>query len=58
VDFLAVPLDDFEVILRNKYLNMAKVLVMPYLGGILIGDKKFPHCVKAIPLSNCELSMV
>jgi len=39
MDFPTVTVDDFEVIIRNEYLRKGKVLVMPHLGGILIGDE-------------------
>jgi len=51
VDFLAINLDDFEVILGNDFLKKAKVSVMPHLGEILIRDT-FPCFMKSIPLDK------
>lgn len=42
VDLMVYPLDDFELILGNEFLKVAKVAVMPHLGGILIADEKQP----------------
>ena len=47
-NFMVVPLDDFDLILGIEFLNMAKVMVAPYLRGILIGDEKQPCFVKAL----------
>jgi len=56
VDFLVITLDDFEVILRDEFLQRAKVVVMPHLGGILIGEKGFPCFVKVVPIGKKERS--
>jgi len=54
VDFLAVNLDDFEVILGDEFIKKGKVVVMPHLGGILIGDEDSPYFVKAAPTNKKE----
>ncbi|VFQ97231.1 unnamed protein product [Cuscuta campestris] len=33
-----LPLDDFDLILGNEFLIMAKAVVFPYLGGMMIND--------------------
>ncbi|GMP31451.1 hypothetical protein CsSME_00005655 [Camellia sinensis var. sinensis] len=39
---MAVPLDDFDVILGNDFFVVAKVALMPYFGGLLILDENQP----------------
>ncbi|KAH7838095.1 hypothetical protein Vadar_022023 [Vaccinium darrowii] len=39
---MVYPLDDFELILGNEFFLVAKMAVMPYLGGILIANEKQP----------------
>jgi len=58
VDFVVVLLDDFDVVLGNKFIKQAKVAVMPHLGEILIGDEKSPCFVRAVPLTKRELPRV
>ncbi|XP_057770708.1 uncharacterized protein LOC130990498 [Salvia miltiorrhiza] len=43
---MAVPLDDFEIILGMEFLKMAKVPVMAHVGGIMILDERCPTFVK------------
>lgn len=45
---LAMPLDDFDVILGIDFLLAAKCSVLPYLGGIFIANEKEPCFVKGI----------
>lgn len=45
---MAVPLDDFDVILGNEFLVAAQVAVMPHLGGLLIADVNNPSFVKGV----------
>ena len=40
VDFLAVTLDDFKLILRMDFLKTIKAAIVPHLGGLPIMDKK------------------
>ena len=40
IDFLSVPLDDFDFILGNDFFQRAKVALLPHLNGLLIMDKK------------------
>ena len=48
IDFLSVPLDDFDFILINDFFQRAKVALLPYLNGLLIMDKKQPCFVADI----------
>jgi hypothetical protein len=47
VNFLVVPLDDFDVILGNEFFVLAKAVPMPFVGGLLIMDEKQPCFVRA-----------
>ena len=40
VDFLSVPLDDFDFISGNDFFQRAKVALLPHLNGLLIMDEK------------------
>ena len=40
IDFLSVPLDDFDFILGNDFFQRAKVALLPHLNGLLIMDEK------------------
>lgn len=42
VDLLEVKMDDYDLVMGNKFFNRAKALVAPHLGGILIGDETSP----------------
>lgn len=42
IDFLVVPLDDFDIILGNEFFVQAKVGPFPFLRGLLVMDKKKP----------------
>ncbi|KAK0573094.1 hypothetical protein LWI29_002912 [Acer saccharum] len=44
---MVVPLDDFDLILGVEFFVEAKAMLMPYLRGILIGDKESPCFVQA-----------
>ena len=48
VDLLAVPLDDFELILGVNFLKTAKAAVIPHLGGLLIMDEERPCFVAGV----------
>uniref|UniRef100_A0A803N1U0 Uncharacterized protein n=1 Tax=Chenopodium quinoa TaxID=63459 RepID=A0A803N1U0_CHEQI len=48
-DLIVVTLDDFELILGNKFIHKAKASVMPHLGRMLIGDEDGPCFVKGVP---------
>ncbi|XP_059437724.1 uncharacterized protein LOC132170646 [Corylus avellana] len=48
VNFLVVPLDDFDIILGNEFFVLAEAAPMPFLRGMLIMDKAHPCYVKAI----------
>jgi hypothetical protein len=48
VNLLIVPLDDFEIILGNEFFVLAKVIPMPFLGGMLIIDESQPCFVKVV----------
>ena len=48
IDFLSVPLDDFDFILGNNFFQRAKVALLPHLNGLLIMDKKKPCFVVGI----------
>ena len=39
IDFLSVPLDDFDFILGNYFFQRAKVALLPHLNGLLIMDE-------------------
>ena len=40
IDFLSVPLDDFDFILDNDFFQLVKVALLPHLNGLLIMDEK------------------
>ena len=42
VNFLVMELDDFDVILGDEFLLAAKATLLPFLGVLLILDKKQP----------------
>ncbi|KAK4428350.1 hypothetical protein Salat_1134600 [Sesamum alatum] len=44
---MAVPLDDFDVILGMDFLLLAKATVIPYLSGLFIADVNCPSFVQA-----------
>ena len=48
IDFLSVPLDDFDFILGNDFFQRAKVALLPHLNGLLIMDEKQPCFVAGI----------
>jgi hypothetical protein len=48
VNFLVVPLDDFDIILGNEFFVLAKAIPMPFLGGMLIMEESQPCFVKAV----------
>ena len=48
VDFLTVPLDDFDFILGNDFFQRAKVALLSHLNGLLIMDEKQPCFVADI----------
>ena len=39
---MALPLDDFDMILGIEFLIKAKAMAMPHLGGIMIASEKSP----------------
>ncbi|XP_047335399.1 uncharacterized protein LOC124938921 [Impatiens glandulifera] len=45
VEFMAIPLDDFDVILGIEFLAAAHVAVMPHLGGIFIAAPENPSFI-------------
>ena len=51
IDFLSVPLDDFDFILGNDFFQRAKVTLLSYLNGLLIMDEKQPCFVADISKS-------
>ena len=51
IDFLSVPLDDFDFILGIDFFQRAKVALLPYLNGLLIMDEKQPCFVAGISKS-------
>ena len=48
IDFLSVPLDDFDFILGIDFFQRAKVALLPHLNGLLIMDEKQPCFVAGI----------
>lgn len=50
VNLMAVPLDDFDLILGNDFLVKARVVVVPYLGGVFIWDKDCPCFIPSVAL--------
>ena len=40
IDFLSVPLDDFDFILGNDIFERAKEALLPHLNGLLMMDEK------------------
>ena len=40
IDFLCVPLDDFDFILGNDFFQRANVALLPHLNGLLVMDEK------------------
>ena len=51
IDFLSVPLDDFDFILGKDLFQRAKVALLPHLNGLLIMDEKQPCIVASISKS-------
>ncbi|KAL5841566.1 hypothetical protein ACOSQ3_012169 [Xanthoceras sorbifolium] len=47
-----IPLVDFEMVLGIEFFVKAKVSVVPYLQGILIGDGDYPCFIKAMEMLN------
>lgn len=45
MDMLAVTLDEFELMLRIKFLKIIQAAIVPHLGGLLIIDDKNPYFV-------------
>ena len=43
--FMALPLDDFDMILGIESFVQAKAMAMPHLGGIMIASEKSPSFV-------------
>ena len=48
IDFLSVPLDNFDFILGNDFFQRAKVALLSHLNGLLIMDEKQPCFVASI----------
>jgi hypothetical protein len=48
VNFLVVLLNDFDIILGNKFFMLAKATPTPFLGGMLIMDKSQSCFVKVV----------
>ena len=48
INFLSVPLDDFDFILGSDFFQRAKVVLLPHLNGLLIMDEKQPCFVAGI----------
>ena len=48
LDFLSVPLDDFDFILHNDFFQRSKIALLPHLNGLLIMDEKQPCFVVGI----------
>ncbi|GAV69881.1 gag-asp_proteas domain-containing protein [Cephalotus follicularis] len=42
IDLMVVPLDDFDLILGNDFFISEKVIMMPYLSGLLIMNENIP----------------
>jgi hypothetical protein len=40
-DVLVVNLDDYDIILSLDFLRKAKIVLMPYLNGVIIASLKF-----------------
>ena len=56
VNFLVVPLDDFDLILGNDFFMRAKVAVVPHLNGLFILDELRTCFVqgKFVPKDECD----
>ncbi|XP_059664093.1 uncharacterized protein LOC132309845 [Cornus florida] len=50
VSLMAVPLDDFDLILGIEFLTKARVVVVPYLGGVFIWDRSCPCFIPSVAL--------
>ena len=48
LDFMVVPLDDFDLVLGNSFFIKARVALIPHLGGMLILDEGSPGFVAAV----------
>ena len=48
LDFLSIPLDDFDFILGNNFFQRTKIALLPNLNGLLIMDEKQPCFVAGI----------
>lgn len=55
IDLLAVAMDDYDLVLGNKFLRRAKAFVAPNLGGILNNDEASP-CFVASKSSSSPLT--
>ena len=51
IDFLILPLDDFDFILGNDFFQRDKVALLPHLNGLLIMDENQPCFVANISKS-------
>lgn len=51
--FMALPLDDFDLILGVEFFVQAKAIAMPHLGGLLIADE---FCPSFIPVEHGQVT--
>ncbi|KAL0345858.1 UNVERIFIED_CONTAM: hypothetical protein Sradi_4417100 [Sesamum radiatum] len=51
-NLMAVPLDDFDVILRMEFLLMANAMVIPYLSGLFIADANCTSFIQGMYLQD------
>ncbi|KAK9090981.1 hypothetical protein Sjap_024158 [Stephania japonica] len=47
INLMAVPLDDFDVILGNDFLHLGSIALMPFLKGLFVMNKSHPCFVPA-----------
>ena len=51
---MAVPLDDFQVILGMEFLSAAKAIPMPFLSLVCIMDEGFPCMVPIVRMRKAK----
>lgn len=48
INMMVIETYDFDIMLGNTLMNMAKVCVMPHLGGIMVMHEENPYFVEVI----------
>lgn len=58
IDLLAISMDDYDLVLGNKFFKKAKVFVAPHLGGVMINDEVCPCFVSGKASKSSSASSV